>query len=47
MPQDLPQCPGKGITDLRMDLDLGDAIDVVFHRVLDGDDIDVLVDDFF
>ena len=32
---------GEGQVDLRVDLDLADALDLVLDRVLDGDDVDV------
>src|SRR5260221_14249316 len=37
--QDGAQGVGKGEVDLRMDLDLVDAVELVLDRVLDGDDL--------
>src|SRR5690606_285584 len=38
--QDVSQRAGEGVADLRLDLDLADAVDLVFHRVFHGDDVD-------
>ena len=35
-----PQAAGKGQVDLGIDLDLADSLELVFHRIFDGDDID-------
>src|SRR6185369_4817054 len=36
---DVPQSAGEGQPDLRIDVDLVDAVHLVFHRIFDGDDL--------
>ena len=39
LPQDRPQAGGEGLAGLGVDLHLGDVVEVVLDRVLDGDDV--------
>ena len=39
LPQDRAQALGEGVADVRIDGDLHDAVDLVLHRVLGGDEL--------
>ena len=42
MPQERTQAVGEGQPDARLHLHLVDAVEVVLHRVLDGEDLDLV-----